>query len=66
MHLKAKEASSDCFVLHAASYVKASHKSNSDFLALKISEQLDYETISLVALLHCIPSPLKVMQRRGE
>ena len=43
MHLKAKEAraSPDCFVLHAASHVKASHKSNSDFLALKISEQLD-------------------------
>ena len=41
MHLKAKEASPDCFVLHPASHVKASHKSNSNFLALKISEHLD-------------------------
>jgi hypothetical protein len=63
MHLKAKEASPDCFLLHAASHVKASHKSNSD---VKISEQLDEEKMSLVALLHCILSPLKVMQRRGE
>ena len=66
MHLKPKEASPDCFVLHPASHVKASHKSNSNFLALKISEHLDSETISLAALLHCIPSPLKVMQRRWE